>query len=156
MNEQSTFISPCFRASIKIAMVCLISSISSSCGFGQGIIEQHETLCKKNARVIVRNSKLWKEYRAKSEIAFKKRKEQWGTDSGRALLEAVDGFAEVYGNDRTLNRPFVAGKIIRNDVLITKGNTVAGQLIDYIGQYGTIDGEVTFTCFRFGDSLYKF
>jgi hypothetical protein len=121
---------------------------------GTDVLNAHARICRESATVVVDNSEIWGQYRHQAELAFQARRLKWGPETGRVLFEPVEGFTRVYGESRDISRPNAERKVVRNDIILLKGDIKVAHLVDFIAKYETLGSRVFLTCVSLPD-LYK-
>ena len=115
-------------------------------GSGDSVVTKHNARCESEARLIVRNPGLWAEFQDRSRRAFEARRERFGPETERAIIEAVPGFDQKYGPDLADNRDFGDEKIKRNDIFIVHGDQIVAQYVDFTASLRSIDGATNLYC----------
>lgn len=137
----------------RLMVTALTLTICAAQGCSSSLTKEHEQVCKQNKKIIIHDAELWREYRAQSEATHQRDVRAMPPIKWRTLYDPVGDFKIFYGEEKSYFRPNVQDKIIRNDIFVMKGKNVAGQIIDYVYQYRSIDGPTGFNCLQLYDDL---
>lgn len=126
--------------------------LTGGCGLGD-IVEEHERICRAQARIIVHDQVLLETYIKGANRAYLDRKAEF-SETERALPEYVPGFDIKHDVETTPTRTFVFGEISKGRINITKDGKTVAQFIDSFASYKSIDGPTYFSCTGLFPSLY--
>lgn len=140
--------------SIKMGIVCAGMFLSGVCGLVGDIVQEHEKICRAEARTIVHDRDLWAKYVAGANESYLNRKKEF-LETGRSVPEYVLGFEVRYGSELKTERVFVEGKVTRGDIFIIKDGKIVAQFVDFMARYDSLGGNTNFDCTGLFPDLYS-
>lgn len=109
--------------------------VLTGCDLLPGIFQRHENLCREEARLIVHDAELWKQYLIEAEQTFSDRSERF-PNTRRALIEYAPSFEHRYGSDLKSRPRSLDHEITRQDIYILKDGRIAAQFLNF---YARVD-----------------
>lgn len=151
MNDTSSP-KPKWNFKIIALLIAVFVSILWFSGCGNAAVKL-EKICKAEARVIIYDQMLWKEYEAAVKKQYLKKK-KINPQAKLSLLDYVPGFESIYYelNAQRFSEP---NEIIRDDKVISKNKKILARFVNYSVQIPKF-GRTSFPgCIRSHDELYS-
>ena len=135
-------------ALVSLAFVALVG-----CDDTERLLAAHEDICRKDARIIIHNGQLWREYLAGAEKSFRERSAGVSEYTSIITVEHVPGFDYRYGPERLNYRPGGPGRRYRRDRYIYRGGTKVATFIDYVQPIAGFAANTSLDC-AYYEGLY--
>jgi hypothetical protein len=122
-----------------------IASISIGCSSNQH--EKLERLCHEQARTIVLDRELWREWLTQARAQADDISRSFGEVSAVTGFEAVPGFEIRYGRELKIGRDYPPYTIRQEDIYLVKGRRIVAKFIDFIVRIRGIGSDTQSSCF---------
>jgi hypothetical protein len=132
-------------------LIVALSSVSlGSCS----IFDEHEEICRREARVIIHDQERWQEYKKEAEQTYRSRAERF-PNTGRTVAEYAAGFEIRFGSELKHDRNSENGSVIRDDLYILQNGNIVVQYVDFVARRDGLAAPLTQSCIGNFPELYS-
>lgn len=134
---------------LVMAILAIVLGLSlGSCS----IFDEHEELCRREARLVIHDPALWAEYRKEAEETYLSRLKRF-PNTRRVLAEYALNFEQRFGSDLKELPATIEGAVVREDMYIIQSGKPVAQFVNFYARED-FAGTTIQTCFGNFPELY--